>query len=105
MKFCERCGTFMDVSAIGYVCPKCGQEVEVESIEIRREKKESPEKVHVVDSSMSPSPKVNQQCPRCESTEAYRTVLMTQGEHAGIKQDRVVERFTCVKCNHTWVRS
>ena len=76
-----------------------------ETIEIKREKRSTAEPVYVIDSFDNSGTVVNQNCPQCDGNEAYRKVIMTQGEHAGVKQDRSVERYTCAKCGHIWVRS
>jgi DNA-directed RNA polymerase subunit M/transcription elongation factor TFIIS len=105
MRFCERCGSYMERTTKGLVCPKCGNEVFQDVIEIRRVEKPSAEPVYVVENIVDGSLKVAQKCPNCGYGEAFRIVLTTQGEHAGVKQDRSVERFTCAKCHHTWTRS
>ena len=104
MRFCDSCGTFMGTTSMGYLCPKCGAELETDTIEVMRERKTQPESVYVMYGSNMTRPIVNRECPRCDSKEAYRTVLATQGEHAGVKQDRSVERYTCVDCGHSWVQ-
>ena len=104
MKFCDSCGSFMGTTPQGYLCPKCGTEEEADTIAVRREKRPRVEPVYEMDGSKTTSPVVSRNCPRCDSKEAYRTVLATQGEHAGVKQDRSVERYTCVECGHTWMQ-
>ena len=104
MKFCDSCGSFMATTPQGYLCPKCGAKVEVETIEVKRERRPRVEPVYEMNGSKATNPIVNRDCPRCDSKEAYRTVRDTQGEHAGVKQDRSVERFTCVECGHSWVQ-
>jgi len=105
MEFCQSCGSFMNTSPQGYLCPKCGSEIEADEIEVKREKKPQAEPVYVMDGSNTTNPIVNQTCPRCDSTEAYRIVLTTQGEHAGVKRDRAVEKYTCVECGHAWTQT
>ena len=105
MKFCERCGSFLQRTAMGLTCPRCGNEVPMEVLEVRRTDRPPAEPVYVVESIGEDAPKVGQTCPRCGNNEAYRTLRTTQGEHAGVKQDRSVERFTCTVCHHTWTRS
>jgi len=104
MRFCDSCGSFMGTTAQGYLCPKCGAESEVNNIEVRRQRRPRVEPVYEMKGSKTTSPAVNRDCPRCDSKKAYRTVLATQGEHAGVKQDRSVERYTCVECGHSWVQ-
>ncbi len=104
MRFCDSCDSFMGTTPQGYLCPKCGAEDEFDTIEVRRERRTRVEPVYEMNGSKTMSPVVSRDCPRCDSKEAYRTVLATQGEHAGVKQDRSVERYTCVDCGHTWVQ-
>lgn len=105
MKFCEICRAFLPPSNEGLICPKCGHVAETDVIEIRRNGKGAAEPVIVMDSPERDASPVNQTCPSCGHAEAYRTVLTTQGEHAGVKQDRSVERFRCAECGHTWTRN
>jgi len=105
MKFCDRCGAFLQASSEGLICPKCGYVAETDVIEIKRNGKEVVASVYVVDSSDKDAFLVNQTCPSCNHAEAYRTVLMTQGEHAGVKQDRSVKRYRCAECGHIWIRN
>jgi DNA-directed RNA polymerase subunit M/transcription elongation factor TFIIS len=105
MKFCDICRAFLPASSEGLICPKCGHVAETDVIEIRRNGKGAAEPVIVMDSPERDASPVNQTCPSCGHAEAYRTVLTTQGEHAGVKQDRSVERFRCAECGHTWTRN
>ena len=105
MRFCDRCGAFLQASSEGLRCPKCGHVAEADFIEVRRNGKGAVEPVYVVDKTENDAVPVNQTCPSCGNAEAYRTVLTTQGEHAGVKQDRSVERFRCAECGHTWIRN
>jgi DNA-directed RNA polymerase subunit M/transcription elongation factor TFIIS len=105
MEFCQSCGSFMRTTPQGYFCQKCGTEVKADTIEVKREKRPQAEPVYFVDGSKTTNPTVNQSCPRCDSTEAYKMVLATQGEHAGVKQDRAVEKYTCVECGHSWTQT
>lgn len=104
MKFCDDCGTYMKKTLHGLKCPRCGHFIETESFEVKREEKAAPEPIYVLSSDKTESQTVSQSCPNCDSNEAYRTILTTQGEHAGVKQDRTIERYKCVKCHHTWVK-
>jgi len=102
MKFCDKCGTFMKLNNSGYSCLKCGIIEQIDQIEIRREGKKEPEMVYVVNARKTDSFKINRKCPRCSNSEAYKVVLSTQGEHAGVKQDRTLIKYTCTKCGRTW---
>ena len=48
---------------------------------------------------------VERTCPDCGNREAYRSVNVSLGEHAGVNTDRSVEKFKCVKCGHNWVEN
>ena len=102
MKFCDNCGAFMQQTSRGYLCPKCGAETLASIIEVRREEKPIQETVYVVERSIDESALVNRTCPECGNTEAFRIGQSLQGEHAGVKQDRSVERFKCAECGQTW---
>lgn len=105
MKFCEMCGSFMVRTASGLSCPKCGEEVALDVIEVKRKGRQVAEPVYVVDDLGDEALIVTQRCPRCGNNEAYRKVHITQGEHAGVKQDRAIERYTCTRCHHTWTKN
>jgi DNA-directed RNA polymerase subunit M/transcription elongation factor TFIIS len=105
MRFCDRCGAFLQASSEGLICQKCGHVAEMDVIEVKRNGKGSAEPVYVMDGSEKEGEPVNQTCPSCGHGEAYRTILTTQGEHAGVKQDRAVKRYRCAECGHTWSRN
>jgi len=105
MKFCDKCGAFLQASSEGFRCQKCGHVAKTDIIEVKRNGKGSAEPVYVMEKSEIEDEPVNQMCPSCGHSEAYRTVLTTQGEHAGVKQDRAVERFRCAECGYTWSRN
>jgi hypothetical protein len=31
-------------------------------------------------------------------------ISFISGEHAGVRQERSMERFTCAKCGHSWTK-
>jgi DNA-directed RNA polymerase subunit M/transcription elongation factor TFIIS len=78
--------------------------VEADFIEVTRERRTIAEPVYDMSDMKTTGPIVSRDCPKCDSQEAYRTVRENQGEHAGVKQDRSVERYTCVECSHSWVQ-
>ncbi len=102
MQFCERCGSFMEKTARGYECLRCGYELRPDVIEYRTGSDEEPEPVYVMTGG-DDAVKVKQICPRCGFNEAYRQITVAIGEHAGVKSDRSVEKFRCAECGHTWV--
>jgi len=59
--------------------------------------------IYVVDNSLGGYLKVSHACPECGNPETYRLIAASSGEHAGVKQDRAVERYKCVKCLHSWI--
>ncbi|GAG44712.1 unnamed protein product, partial [marine sediment metagenome] len=77
MKFCDKCGAFLQASSEGLICPKCGHVAETDVIEIKRNGKKAVAPVYVVDSPKKDASPVNQTCPSCGHAEAYRTVLAT----------------------------
>lgn len=105
MRFCERCGAFLEVTNGGLRCQRCGLLASTEVIEVRRNGSGTAEPVYVMDGSRDTDDPVNQTCPECGHTEAYRSVRTTQGEHAGVKQDRAVVRYRCAECGHIWSRN
>ncbi len=105
MKFCEVCGSFMVRTARGLRCPKCGEVVTLDVIEVRRAEKPVVEPVYVIENVGDEALKVAQRCPQCGNNEAYRSVHTTQGEHAGVKQDRSIERYTCSRCHYSWTKN
>ena len=105
MKFCERCGSYIERTTGGLKCPKCGNEIHTEEIEVKRERRPPLEPIFFINNKGDEAPKVNFPCPHCGNKKAYRLVYSSQGEHAGVKHDRIVERLRCTKCNHTWTKS
>jgi DNA-directed RNA polymerase subunit M/transcription elongation factor TFIIS len=102
MRFCDKCGSFMENTPKGYRCQKCGFELNPGIVEVAREEEPKAEPVYVVKTD-DESIKVNQICPQCGHSEAYHQVRVALGEHAGVNSDRYVERFKCVACGHTWI--
>jgi DNA-directed RNA polymerase subunit M/transcription elongation factor TFIIS len=102
--FCNRCSTFLKRTSKGMTCPRCGNVYETSVIEVKRARNPVESSVYVVNETVD-APVVNQICPLCGNNEAHRVVLSAQGEHAGIKQDRAIERYTCTKCHHSWTRN
>ncbi|NQT09279.1 hypothetical protein HQ586_09395, partial [Candidatus Bathyarchaeota archaeon] len=65
MKFCDKCGAFLQASSEGLICPKCGHVAETDIIEIRRNGKEAVKPVYVVASPAKDASPVNPTCPSC----------------------------------------
>jgi len=87
----------------GYVCSKCGQRMESSIIDVV--KIQPPDKPTVVlDTSKLDYAKVAETCPNCGNNEAFHSLGLVSGEHAGVRQERTMERFVCTKCGHSWNR-
>jgi DNA-directed RNA polymerase subunit M/transcription elongation factor TFIIS len=95
----------MSTTSKGYLCSRCGVEKIVNIYEVKLEQKSRAEPVYTIDMSTTSYPTFNQECPRCDSLEAFKVVLSTHGDHAGVKQDRFVERYTCLECGHSWIKT
>jgi DNA-directed RNA polymerase subunit M/transcription elongation factor TFIIS len=94
------------VSALGgFSCPKCGNEVRDHEIEVRVIEHDDSSSVGVVDRPEAEYVKVNETCPKCGNPEAFRNVSVVAGEHAGIRQERSVERLKCTRCQYSWSRT
>jgi len=104
MKFCENCSSLMTVTDDGYVCVRCGNRLKIDTIEYNITRESRAEPVYTVKGDID-AMKVNQTCPLCGHHEAYRSVSVSIGEHAGVKVDRSVEHYRCVKCGNTWLVS
>jgi DNA-directed RNA polymerase subunit M/transcription elongation factor TFIIS len=104
MKFCEKCGSYMQETKKGFSCTRCGNEISTEIIEVKKIEQRDSTPIDVVDQAEQDYAKVNETCPHCGNPEAFRTTSFVSGEHAGVRQERSVERFTCTKCGHIWAR-
>ncbi len=89
----------------GFSCPKCGNETHDQVIQIRRIDRHDSSSVDVVDNSEAEHVKVREECPQCGNPEAFRIVSVVSGEHAGIRQERSIERLKCAKCQHSWSKT
>jgi DNA-directed RNA polymerase subunit M/transcription elongation factor TFIIS len=101
MKFCEKCSGYMKGTKDGYVCTKCGQRMESAIVDVIRIKPPDNPAV-VVDETKLDYAKVAESCPRCGNNEAFHSLGLISGEHAGVRQERTMERFVCTKCGHSW---
>jgi DNA-directed RNA polymerase subunit M/transcription elongation factor TFIIS len=104
VEFCDRCGSFMQQTRSGYMCPRCGWEKKAALIQIKTGPETEAEPVYVM-SGVESAIQVNRRCPMCGYNKAYHNITVAIGEHAGVNTDRSVERFKCVKCGHTWMRN
>jgi len=89
----------------GYVCSKCGNRTEAPIVDVIKIKPpDSPAVVLDMEPEKQEYAKVTETCPRCGNAEAYHSLGLVSGEHAGVRQERTMERFVCTKCGHTWTR-
>ena len=101
MKFCELCRGYMTRTKDGYTCSKCGHKTQAEMVEVTR-LATSDKPTAVLDSSRLEYMRVARACPKCGNNEAFHSLGFISGEHAGVRQERAMERFTCTKCGHSW---
>jgi DNA-directed RNA polymerase subunit M/transcription elongation factor TFIIS len=104
MKFCEKCGSYMRATKGGLQCTKCGNKVLADVIEVKTIEQRGVPSIAVVSDSESEHPKVSEACPVCGNIQALRDISFISGEHAGVRQERSMERFTCTKCGHSWTK-
>ena len=105
MKFCSKCGSYMEKTIEGYSCPQCGKEIQSRITEVHKIEKTDFNTVYVADDSKIQYGEVIQECPRCKNTEAFRRISSISGDHAGVKQERIIEYYKCVKCLYKWNKS
>lgn len=104
MKFCDKCGSYMQRTVGGFSCARCGNEIHNHVVEVRRMERHDSSSVDVVGESEEGRVKINERCPRCGNLGAFRRVSFVSGEHAGIRQERSVEHLRCAKCKHSWIK-
>jgi DNA-directed RNA polymerase subunit M/transcription elongation factor TFIIS len=102
VKFCEKCGSYMRETFSGFKCSRCGNEIHTPIVEIRHMNPSQSAPIDVVSDSEQNYRKVTKTCPRCGNPEAFSSIAFSSGEHAGVRQERSVERLTCTKCKHSW---
>ena len=94
----------MEKTIIDITCPRCGYREPIEDVEIKRSGKSSVEPIYVIENIEIQSQRINEICPRCGKNEAYKKIFSTQGEHAGVKQERYVEQYQCINCLFKWTK-
>lgn len=101
MKFCDKCGSYMQGTLNGFKCSRCGNEINTPIVEVTQIK--PPESaINVVSETEQNYRKVSRTCPRCGNPEAFSNPIFSSGEHAGVRQERSLERLTCTKCKYSW---
>jgi predicted nucleic-acid-binding Zn-ribbon protein len=86
----------------GFKCSRCGNELHTGIVEVKQMKPPEAAPIDVISNSEEGYRKVSKACPRCGNSEAFRSVLFSSGEHAGVRQERSLQRLTCTKCRHSW---
>ena len=104
MKFCEKCGSYMKAIEGGLQCTKCGNKVLADIIEVKTIEPHDVSPIAVASDLEVERAKVSETCPVCNNPEALRNISFISGEHAGVRQERSMERFTCTKCGHSWTK-
>ena len=104
LKFCEKCGAYMKETRDGLVCSKCGHQLKTEIVDVVKiaPRPSSAGVVDVLDPTKLEYRKVAKVCPRCNNKEAFHSLGLVSGEHAGVRQERSMQRFTCTKCGYSW---
>ncbi len=106
MEFCSKCGSYLQRTNYGFLCPRCGNRVRASTktpyVPIAEAGKSNP---IYVDEGLQDDEIVHQTCPKCGHVEASRRVTGILGEHAGVTSERTLEQFKCMKCGHRWARS
>jgi predicted RNA-binding Zn-ribbon protein involved in translation (DUF1610 family) len=92
----------MEASIGGFECPRCGWTKRADVIKVKTGPQNEPEPVYVI-SGTENAIVVQRTCPKCGNAEAYRTITVAIGEHAGVNTDRSVQRYKCTECGHTWI--
>lgn len=88
----------------GLQCTKCGNKVLADTLEVKTLEQREVSPIAVVSDSETEHAKVTETCPVCGNPEAVRNISFISGEHAGVRQERSMERFTCTKCGHSWTK-
>jgi len=104
MKFCEKCGSYMRATKGGFACTKCGHKILTETVEVKTIERRDVSPIEVVNDSKAEQAKVSETCPVCGNPEALHSISFISGEHAGVRQERSIERFTCTRCGHSWTK-
>jgi len=105
MRFCERCHSYMRGTRGGFACSRCGHIVQTETIEVKKIRQQAVSPIDVIEGSDVEGKKTRKTCPKCDNPKAFRSLFFFSGEHAGVRQERSIERFTCTKCGHAWTVS
>jgi len=91
----------MKMTKDGYVCSRCSYQMKTEIVDVVQIKA-TDKPTDVLDQSKLGYMKVAETCPRCGNNEAFHSLGFVSGEHAGVRQERAMERFSCTKCGYSW---
>jgi DNA-directed RNA polymerase subunit M/transcription elongation factor TFIIS len=105
MRFCDTCGSRMELTKKGYFCQKCNTTIPLEIVEEIKTNHTDSEPIYIVDHSLRQSRRVIRSCSHCGNNEAFYWTSQISGEHAGVRQERTVEHFQCTKCLYMWAES
>ncbi len=106
MRFCDKCHSYMQKTASGLVCSRCGYTIQTDIVDVENIEGREEKPVDVIGASQGAErTKVEEPCPACLNPEAFRYISFFSGEHAGVRQERSIERFMCAKCGHTWTKA
>jgi hypothetical protein len=94
----------MSITLDGYMCIKCGHKKapNLDIINIRRPKASKAEPVYTGVGKEN-TLVVTRTCPECNNLEAYQSITVNIGEHAGVNTDRSIIRYKCTNCYHIWI--
>lgn len=107
MEFCSKCGSYLQKTKYGFLCPRCGNKVRADAAapQMQTAKTNQSSPIYIADASREGYETVHQTCPKCGNTEAFRRLAGVLGEHAGVRSERTLKQFTCAKCGHRWSKS
>jgi DNA-directed RNA polymerase subunit M/transcription elongation factor TFIIS len=95
----------MQKTTSGFACSRCGYTIQTDIVDIENIERREERPIEVITASEAERTKVEETCPKCLNPEAFRYVSFFSGEHAGVRQERSLERFMCSKCGHTWTKA
>ncbi len=94
MQFCKSCGAMLMESE----CGRCGNNSETKIKLESSEKVEVAKEIAVVKEGENEiNPKVEIECPKCDSKEAYFWTRQTRSS-----DEAETKFYKCVKCKYTW---
>ena len=102
MQFCPLCNSYMKPTKDGLLCRKCDHLIQI-TIAPKLNNKSTNTKIVFIESDFNNlNSKERVLCPNCGNDEAFYSVHGVSGEHAGVKTERIIKHFKCVKCSNLW---